>query len=170
MSSRDRTTEFFSVVSSLKARQAPLKPVTSRRQNHSEFSHIAKQIARDIGNTFAKLEKLTILAKRRSLFDDRPVEIQELTVIIKEDIAALNKQIAQLQQFIRNKHGQNGVQLQAHSSSVVVSLQTKLANMSIDFKSVLETRTEVQGQCAICILIHTFQYFFVEFKAAETET
>ncbi|XP_065833202.1 syntaxin-5-like isoform X2 [Oscarella lobularis] len=142
MNSRDRTPEFFAVVSSLQARQSSTKPVLSRKQRHSEFSHIAKQIARDIGNTFAKLEKLTILAKRRSLFDDRPIEIQELTVIIKEDIATLNKQIAQLQQFVKNKHGHNGVQLQAHSSSVVVSLQTKLANMSKDFKSVLETRTE----------------------------
>ena len=38
----------------------------------------------DISNTFAKLEKLTILAKKKSLFDDRPVEIQDLTYIIKQ--------------------------------------------------------------------------------------
>ena len=38
----------------------------------------------DISNTYAKLEKLTILAKKKSLFDDRPVEIQDLTYIIKQ--------------------------------------------------------------------------------------
>ena len=49
-------------------------------------------------NTYAKLEKLTLLARRKTLFDDRPREIQELTFIIKEDMNALNRQIGQLQQ------------------------------------------------------------------------
>lgn len=44
------------------------------------------------------------VAKRKSLFDDKPVEIQELTYIIKQDIGSLNKQIAQLQQ-VRYCHG-----------------------------------------------------------------
>jgi syntaxin 5 len=37
------------------------------------------------------------VAKRKSLFDDKPVEIQELTYIIKQDIKSLNDKIAQLQ-------------------------------------------------------------------------
>ena len=41
---------------------------------------------------------LLTVAKRRSLFDDKSVEIQELTYIIKQDINSLNKQIGQLQQ------------------------------------------------------------------------
>ena len=39
-----------------------------------------------------------IHCRKRTIFDDNPVEIQELTFIIKEDIANLNKQILQLQQ------------------------------------------------------------------------
>ena len=39
-----------------------------------------------------------MLARRKTLFDDRPREIQELTFIIKEDMNALNRQIGQLQQ------------------------------------------------------------------------
>jgi syntaxin 5 len=88
------------------------------------------------------LEKLTILAKRKSLFDDKPVEIQELTYIIKQDIGSLNKDIAQLQQLTRAQRHQNGRHKQTHSNSVVVALQSKLASMSNDFKSVLEVRTE----------------------------
>ena len=42
------------------------------------------------------------MAKRKSLFDDKPVEIQELTYIIKQDINSLNKQIAQLQEVWYN--------------------------------------------------------------------
>ena len=70
------------------------------------------------------------------------MEIQELTYIIKQDIDSLNKQIAQLQQFVTHHKQQNGKHLQTHSSTVVVALQSKLANMSNDFKGVLEVRTE----------------------------
>ncbi|XP_018892089.1 syntaxin-5 isoform X3 [Gorilla gorilla gorilla] len=103
---------------------------------------MAKRIGKDLSNTFAKLEKLTILAKRKSLFDDKAVEIEELTYIIKQDINSLNKQIAQLQDFVRAKGSQSGRHLQTHSNTIVVSLQSKLASMSNDFKSVLEVRTE----------------------------
>lgn len=41
-----------------------------------------------------------LVAKKKSLFDDRPMEIQELTYIIKQDITGLNQQIAQLQEVI----------------------------------------------------------------------
>jgi len=69
------------------------------------------------------------------------VEIQDLTYIIKQDISSLNKQIAQLQEFSKNRD-QNSQHAKKHSSSVVVSLQSKLANMSKSFKQVLEIRTE----------------------------
>lgn len=146
MSCRDRTTEFASAVKSLKSRQSnghlPSSRNTHAVKQRSEFTQIAKRIGRDLANTFAKLEKLTLLAKRKSLFDDKPVEIQELTYIIKEDINSLNKQIAQLQQVARGQQGQNGRQKQSHSNTVVVALQSKLATMSNDFKQVLEVRTE----------------------------
>ena len=38
-----------------------------------------------------------VVAKRKTLFDDRPLEIAELTHVIKQDIAALNSQISALQ-------------------------------------------------------------------------
>merc|ERR1712013_914844 len=63
----------------------------------SQFMDIARSIGKDITSTYTKLEKLTLLAKRKTIFDDKPVEIQELTYIIKQDIAHLNKQIGQLQ-------------------------------------------------------------------------
>jgi hypothetical protein len=62
----------------------------------AEFMKIARSIGRDITNTYSKLEKLTLLAKRKTIFDDRPEEIEELTHIIKEDMNALNRQIGQL--------------------------------------------------------------------------
>ena len=82
------------------------------------------------------------MAKKKSLFDDRPQEIQELTYIIREDITNLNKQIAKLQEYTRNQqHQQQNTQV--HSKNIVVALQSKLATMSTEFKQVLEVRTEV---------------------------
>ncbi|XP_046876315.1 syntaxin 5A, like [Hypomesus transpacificus] len=145
MSGRDRTNEFQSVCRSLQSRQNGVqanKPALSAIRQGSDFTLMAKRIGRDLSNTFSKLEKLTILAKRKSLFDDKAVEIEELTYIVKQDINSLNKQIAQLQGLVRSRQSQNGRHLQTHSNTVVVSLQSKLALMSNDFKSVLEVRTE----------------------------
>merc|ERR1719458_556300 len=77
----------------------------------AEFMKIARSIGGDISNTYAKLEKLTLLARRKTLFDDRPREIQELTFIIKEDMNALNRQIGQLQQIARPPARDPGIDL-----------------------------------------------------------
>ncbi|CAH0393846.1 unnamed protein product [Bemisia tabaci] len=153
MSSRDRTKEFCNAVQSLQFRQ--IKTVVRQSQDprkakslqsYREFMDTAKVIGKHISSTYAKLEKLTFLAKRKSLFNDRPTEIQELTYIIKEDIDCLRKEIGKLHEvanFQKQSQQNNGRHhLLSHSSSVVIALQSKLASMSSEFKQVLEVRTE----------------------------
>jgi len=149
-SGRDRTSEFTATVKSLRGRQLPNGPTHTNKsrneilaQQSKQFMEIAASIGRDIASTYTKLEKLTLLAKKRTLFDDRPQEIQELIAIIKDDTSALNKQIDQLsriskaqQQTLRSKHQAT------HSSTVVAALQLRLASMTSDFKQVLEVRSE----------------------------
>lgn len=108
----------------------------------SEVMMAAKKIGYDISCTCAKLEKLTELAKGRSLFGDPTSEIQELTQVIKQDLAKMNSDIASLQQRVKARSHQDTRHMRSHSSSVVVSLQSKLADISKDFKNVLELRTE----------------------------
>jgi len=146
-SSRDRTAEFRTTVQSLKGRQmnghGGNRTMMARAgKQGSEFINIARSIGQDITNTYTKLEKLTLLAKRKTIFDDKPVEIQELTYIIKHDIANLNRQIGQLQNIAKAQRKDQGQHQQSHSTSVVVQLQSKLATMSNNFKQVLEVRTE----------------------------
>ena len=74
---------------------------------------------------------------------------QELTYIIKQDIASINKQIAQLQAYVKERKAQNakspeGKQLEEHNHNVVMLLQSKLADTSMTFKDVLEIRTQVR--------------------------
>ena len=87
------------------------------------------------------------MAKKKSIFDDRQMEIEELTTIIKTDLGSLNQQIAKLQELGRKQRenfgSSKGHHIASHSSSVVVALQSKLVNMSNQFKSVLEVRSEV---------------------------
>ncbi|KAL2008966.1 hypothetical protein VTN00DRAFT_7160 [Thermoascus crustaceus] len=162
---QDRTPEFRSILGQAQKRLASSK-VGSQRQallsdsqrrqangdgeghggKRSEFARKAAEIGRGITSTTAKLQRLAELAKRKTLFDDRPVEISELTYVIKQDLAALNSQIAALQALTlaqhpksnRNKADQEG----EHNDNVVVMLQGKLADVGANFKEVLEVRTK----------------------------
>ena len=94
--------------------------------------------------TTAKLERLAQLAKRKTLFDDRPVEIAELTYVIKQDLSAMNQQIGNLQNIVKSSNARRGVNDQEgeHNKNVVVLLQKNLADVSVNFKDVLEVRTK----------------------------
>ncbi|CAG0883268.1 unnamed protein product [Darwinula stevensoni] len=161
MTAHDRTQEFLATVRSMQGYQRNVPRSALQRdpgraqklQHYAEFMRIAKvtkfffffrMIGRDITSTYTKLEKLTLLAKKKSLFDDKPHEIQELTYIIKQDLSSLNKQIGRLQELVKVSQPSNTRQhhLENHSNSVVVSLQSKLACISNEFKQVLEVRTE----------------------------
>ncbi len=83
------------------------------------------------------------MAKRKTLFDDKPVEISELTYIIKQDIAKINRSISELQQFQKNNKNKRRGQADEHSENVIVLLQSKLADTGMNFKDVLEVRTQV---------------------------
>lgn len=81
------------------------------------------------------------MAKRKALFDDKPVEIAELTYVIKQDLSSINSQIGALQGFVRGQNSSSSA-AQEHSKNVVVMLQGKLADVSVGFKEVLEVRTK----------------------------
>lgn len=127
---------------------------SSTREKKTDFARMAASIGREITDCAHKLEKLAkckvvvvevmlLVAKKKSLFDDRPVEIQDLTFIIKQDISKINNQIKSLEQYLLQNGAKLGnKQTLDHSSGVVVSLQTKLADASISFKDVLEIRTQ----------------------------
>uniref|UniRef100_A0A2A4J0R1 t-SNARE coiled-coil homology domain-containing protein n=1 Tax=Heliothis virescens TaxID=7102 RepID=A0A2A4J0R1_HELVI len=142
MAARDRTNEFISAVRSLQGRTVTRTVIRDERkaqmlETYSQFMSMAKVISKNITSTYAKLEKLAMLAKKKSLFDDRPTEIQELTYIIKGDLSSLNQQIARLGEMPRGRRS-----MHSHSSSVVLALQSRLASMSNQFKQVLEVRSE----------------------------
>lgn len=89
---------------------------------------------------------MCVVAKRKTLFDDRPVEISELTYIIKQDLASLNSQISSLQSLTQTQHP-NAAQSKTdqegqHNKNVVLMLQGKVTDVAANFKDVLEVRTK----------------------------
>jgi len=160
---QDRTGEFRSILAQVQKRQASSKGGSQRqsllsesqkraadgdvkveRKQRSEFARKAAEIGRGIAGTVTKLERLAQLAKRKTLFDDKPVEIAELTYVIKQDLGALNANISALQNVSRANSSKPGAVNQEgeHNKNVVVLLQGKLADVSVNFKEVLEVRTK----------------------------
>ncbi|KRX65391.1 Syntaxin-5, partial [Trichinella sp. T9] len=140
MPGRDRSAEFRAIAQSFQLK------MTYFRSIYTVSFQVLQQIGHDLSETFLKLEKLTILAKKKSLFDDRPGEVDELTQIIKQDIANLNRQIGMLQQMMQRNLCSSEQNQSQHSKSIVVTFQSKLATISSDFKSVLQLRTQNMKQ------------------------
>lgn len=148
---KDRTSEFHAALNKYAATARPPAVAPQRPTGaHAEFTKRAQAVARDLSATTAKLDRLSqrtyttyTVARRKSLFDDRPVEISELTYIIKHDIAGLNRQLAELQTFTTPaQRGTRQNRADEHRGNVVTMLQTNLANATTSFQEILEVRTK----------------------------
>ncbi len=97
------------------------------KASQSEFAKRAASIGQAIHSTSNKLARLAQLAKRTSMFDDPAQEIQDLTMVVKQDITGLNRAIEDLQQLSsKNRDGSHNKQISAHSTTVVDNLRTRL--------------------------------------------
>lgn len=158
---QDRSQEFRACVASLtkinrqQNQYRPSRPTTPKAPR-SEFASRAADISNQIAETTAMLARLALLARKKTLFDDRPVEIAELTFVVKQKVALINKNIAALQQYVKTTGG-NGpdggrnkkqeAQMSEHANNVVVLLQGRLTKVTTTFEEVLETRLKnIQAQ------------------------
>ncbi|KAI9486652.1 MAG: t-SNARE [Benjaminiella poitrasii] len=148
MNTRDRTSEFFALTERIKKRQGIVKSkshiVNKRNQQsiRSEFSRLAAQLSRNIASTSEKLEQLTYLTKSNNGLTENPTEINTLQQSIKQDITRLNQQIKILQSVRNGQQRSNTKQVSEHTNNVITSLQSKLADTSLSFKSILELEVE----------------------------
>lgn len=142
----DRTAEFQAIADGL-ARRLPARPgiVSSPRvRTRSDFTQMTAKIGADIYATTQKLDKLARLAQSRSLFDDPTVEINELTVIIKQSLSSLNAQLRAAQQAMaeyRAQTGARGRQAESHTAHIVDALKLQLNTAAKGFQEVLQMRS-----------------------------
>ena len=157
MNIKDRTTEYQQSVLVYKKQnknvtsQVDAQSATSSQKNASEFQKRASNIAHDISSTAQLLSKLAILAKRKPMFNDNPVEIAELSFLIKRKIYSVEQNLVELSKCQRSK-GNGGANNNSdpkngtiqHSKNVMNLLNTKMKNISGDFKDVLEQRQRLE--------------------------
>ncbi|CCH44842.1 Syntaxin-5 [Wickerhamomyces ciferrii] len=143
---RNRTVEFQQCVNTFnkrnKAHQFNQQTNTTQQPliKRSEFQSRASNIAKDISHTSDLLGKLALLAKKKPLFDDKPIEISELTYVIKQDIVKIEKNLKNLQDYLKTGNESSNEELKTNSKNIVQLLNTKMKNVSGNFKEVLETR------------------------------
>merc|ERR1712226_136904 len=151
----DRTSEFLSVVNQKVQRQRqnpnpqirhangaqPGGGVATIRQRQ-EFNQHAKQIGKNLARTFEKLEKLTMLCKKRTLFDDRPVEIQELTHIIKQDIDGLKRGLVALEGSAKTIPTRGRKDVANQTRAQIKELTSRIGTASKSFINVMELRRD----------------------------
>lgn len=154
MNIKDRSTEFQQSVLVCKKRkklnirtQDGMNGQEPRRAKSSEFQTKASAIAHEISSTAQLLSKLAILAKRKPMFNDNPVEIAELSFLIKRKIYTIEHSLVDLSKYQRSRHQSQtstpGGDSQ-HSKNVVTLLNTKMKNISGNFKDVLEERQKLE--------------------------
>lgn len=143
---QNRTFEFQQCVSSFDKINRKQQPSFQQQQQQqpnkkSRFSQQASIIAKDIAHTTELLLKLALLARKKPLFDDRPVEIGELTYVIKQNIFKIEQSIQNLQKFAK---GDSSIkvdsQITQYLKNVLTLLNSKMKNVSGEFKNVLEVR------------------------------
>ncbi|KAM3301810.1 syntaxin-31 [Capsicum chacoense] len=147
---RDRTSEFTSLSKTLK--KITGSPVHDQSQlnfalstpDRSEFNKKASKIGLNIHQTFQKIDRLTKLAKRSSIFDDPSKEIQELTSLIKKDITTLDVGVSDLQalQDTAVADGSHSKDTVVHCTAICDDLKTRLMTATKSFQDALTIRTK----------------------------
>lgn len=152
MKGRDRTAEFMATIKSrrekpqwIQQRQGATQ-VRNQATNklaidpqYRELMRVSQTCSKRIKDSIEKLERFTVLARKRTVFDDN--ELNKLIADIRSDIGETKSQLDYLQSRCEPK--------QKHTGNIVTILQRKLANVTSDFKSTLEIRSRsVQQQTA----------------------
>ncbi|KAL0452747.1 UNVERIFIED_CONTAM: syntaxin [Sesamum latifolium] len=149
---RDRTSEFVSLSNTLRRVGGNALPPPQSQSNdpisvspdRSEFNKKASRIGLHIHQTSQKIDRLSNLTKRSSIFDDRSKENEELTALIKNDITGLNVAISDLQtlQNMEIADGNYSGDRVVHLTTVCDDLKNRLMNATKHFQDVLTTRTK----------------------------
>lgn len=83
-------------------RRKSVEGLLRRRQSYKDWLNVSW--CHYVGSFLSGACLTALVAKRKTLFDDRPVEISELTYVIKQDLASLNNHIAGLQALTQSQH------------------------------------------------------------------
>jgi hypothetical protein len=117
----------------------------------SEFNLSARRIGQSLSSLSEKLERLSRLVGKKSLFDDPSRSIEELTHLVKADLEEIDADINALDGLQRREGGRGGKEeeskhMASHSKVVVENLRGSLKKRTGEFMDLLQTRTRVAQQ------------------------
>lgn len=162
---KDRTFEFRSTIDTISSGTFPQigahNSMKSSRNN--QFLDKATNISQEFVKISSKLEQLSrrkvqfdlnatyfcsfvfVVAKNKSIFDDKPEEFEELSNIIKRELSNLNRRIQELKNTptIQSTTSSNKTILE-HERNVILILQNWTAQSFKSFENILEIRSQVQ--------------------------
>ncbi|CAH2073968.1 unnamed protein product [Thlaspi arvense] len=118
-------------------------------ETSQKIARLAKCTVRSIVAVFLSIvfrwnHDFVLVAKQSSIFNDRTVEIQELTVLIRNDITGLNMALSDLQtlQNMEIADGNYSQDKVGHYTAVCDDLKTRLMAATKQLQDVLTTRSE----------------------------
>lgn len=162
----DRTNEFFHIIKSIQSKPKHLSKMheatelrarrgqgvksTDTLASYSEFMNRSRATARDLVRAYSRLQELSQLSRRTTLYDweETSRQLNQLILVIKQDIRELTAQIAELKKLqsvnpsFSSSYRSRTHNMESHASTVILSLQQSLASMSNDFKTTLEIRSQ----------------------------
>eukprot|EP01063_Lacrimia_lanifica_P035171 TRINITY_DN6637_c0_g1_i3.p2 TRINITY_DN6637_c0_g1~~TRINITY_DN6637_c0_g1_i3.p2 ORF type:complete len:286 (+),score=129.66 TRINITY_DN6637_c0_g1_i3:161-1018(+) len=107
----------------------------------SQFHQAAQEVTKELTATAEMLENLSKLTQQRNVFDDHSVEVNQVTMMVKDRISNLHQQLVMLGQIKEQNRQWGATQADTHSNTVVTALKTRLFNTNKAFKDILTTRT-----------------------------
>lgn len=128
----DRSSEFFEIADARCGGQPPRR----RKPPRAPTTMAAGAIGRDLHAARGRIARLERLSKATSLFNDPVAEINQLTLLLKQDVTRLGAAVDALARTPVS----GGRQPVAHRDAVVAMLRTELSAASAAFRTALADR------------------------------
>lgn len=87
--------------------------------------------------------KLCVVARNKSIFDDKPEEFENLSNILKRELTLLNRRIQELKNNNNNTSEPLTKSVSEHERNVVLILQNLTAQSFKSFENISEVRSQV---------------------------
>jgi len=131
--------------------------------HYTEFNQKASILQKGLRSLKSKLEALELQIKTTNFLDERPIEIENLTFLITQDLHNLNQNVFEFKNWHEKSSTHDNNDLANHTSRVVKYLQSNTANCATELDRLLKVRAQVQCHAYFCLFLFpffSFPFFF----------
>lgn len=155
---KDRTVEFRSTINTISSGNfTQFGSSVPNSTGNNQFLDRATNISQEFKKISTKLDQLSrrtredywycfyfVVAKNKSIFDDKPEEFEELSNVIKRELSLLNRRIQELKSnWTTTQIGANKTVIE-YQRNVILILQNWTAQSFKSFENILEIRSQVK--------------------------